>query len=205
MATVRERETFGKCPSKGCGGDIVEGEKNYFCTNYKNEENGGKGCKVTLPKLIMGHAFPKKEARDFFEGELKTATFEGFRGDGNEVKFFMEYDPEIKEVKVRFINDGDSGGQTPAGKCPNCGKNVFESKKNFFCEGYKDDPKCDFVIYKEAFGVKFTKQMVSQLLGREQIDDVSCFTKEGKEYKAGFKINDEGDFVQISYGGGKRE
>ena len=35
------------------------------------------------------------------------------------------------------------------GKCPRCGKNIYEGKNNFYCEGYKDDPKCQFTMWKE--------------------------------------------------------
>ncbi|MDU7069653.1 MAG: DNA topoisomerase, partial [Clostridium perfringens] len=34
------------------------------------------------------------------------------------------------------------------GKCPRCGKNIYEGKNNFYCEGYKGDPKCQFTMWK---------------------------------------------------------
>lgn len=35
------------------------------------------------------------------------------------------------------------------GKCPRCGKDVFEGNKSFYCSGYKDDPPCSFSLWKD--------------------------------------------------------
>ncbi len=35
------------------------------------------------------------------------------------------------------------------GKCPRCGKPVYEGKKSFYCSGYKDTPPCGFVLWKD--------------------------------------------------------
>lgn len=57
------------------------------------------------------------------------------------------------------------------GKCPRCGKNVYESDKNFYCEGYKDTPKCNFSLWKnnkffEDKGKKVTKTIAKSLLSK---------------------------------------
>ena len=35
------------------------------------------------------------------------------------------------------------------GKCPRCGKPVYEGKKSFYCSGYRDEPPCGFALWKE--------------------------------------------------------
>ena len=35
------------------------------------------------------------------------------------------------------------------GKCPRCGRNVVEGKLSFFCEGYYDNPRCLFALWKD--------------------------------------------------------
>ena len=198
MATVREREQLGVCPA--CGGGIVEGEKSYYCLNYKSESEGGKECKVFLPKLIMGQTFDKGAAAHFFKAN-RTDVMAGMTKEGKEVEFSMEYDGEEKKIVPRFVNSG--GGKEPLGNCPKCGKGVFEGKKSYYCSGYKDEPACDFSLWKETEGAKFDAGMIKQMLNKEELKDVSCFTKDGKEYKCGFKVSDEGNLVKISYGGQK--
>ena len=55
------------------------------------------------------------------------------------------------------------------GKCPKCKKNIYESEKSFYCEGYKDNPKCNFTLWKnskffEDKGKKLTKTIAKALL-----------------------------------------
>ncbi|MBE6068514.1 MAG: type IA DNA topoisomerase [Clostridium lundense] len=64
-------ESIGKCPT--CGNDIVEGEKSFGCTNWKN------GCKFTIwknDKYIQ--SFGKKVSRAMVELLLKNGKV-GFR------------------------------------------------------------------------------------------------------------------------------
>lgn len=35
------------------------------------------------------------------------------------------------------------------GKCPRCGKPVYEGKKGFYCSGYQDTPSCGFTLWQE--------------------------------------------------------
>lgn len=35
------------------------------------------------------------------------------------------------------------------GKCPRCGKPVYEGKKGFYCSGYQDAPPCGFTLWRE--------------------------------------------------------
>ena len=35
------------------------------------------------------------------------------------------------------------------GKCPRCGKDVYEGNKSFYCAGYKDNPPCSFSLWKD--------------------------------------------------------
>jgi DNA topoisomerase-3 len=191
MGVVKERESFGKCPL--CGGNIVEGEKSFYCGNW-NKDDEENSCKIHLPKLIMGRSFDKSEARQFFS-ERKSPVLKGIKKDGNEVEFCMEYDEEKKEIVPKFVKNEK---QESLGKCPKCGKDIFIGSKAYFCSGYKDEDKCDFVIWKEMEGAKFTPEMIKELLDGKTLDDVVCFTKEGKEYKSGFKLNGE-DLVKIAY------
>jgi len=187
MKVVTRVKSFGKCPA--CGGDIVEGEKNFYCLNSKKVENGGKGCKVHIAKLIMGNVFDGDKVRDLFASKkLETPILEGVNSKGNGTKFRMVYDEDLKEIVPSYEDSGEK--QEPLGECPKCGKNVYIGKKSFFCEGVKDQ-SCDFLFYRKTAGAEFTKENAEDLLAGKEIENVVCFNKDGKEYTCNFKLEGE--------------
>ena len=52
-----------------------------------------------------------------------------------------------KQIEVKKIETPKAEKEV-IGKCPKCGKNVYESDKTFYCEGFKDEPKCSFTLWK---------------------------------------------------------
>lgn len=79
------------------------------------------------------------------------------------------------------------------GQCPKCGKNVYENSKSFYCEGYRDEPKCNFSLWKDNRfftdkGKKVTKTMAKKLIALQEIEVKKLKSKEGKEYSAFIKI-----------------
>lgn len=82
------------------------------------------------------------------------------------------------------------------GKCPRCGKNVYEGTKNFYCEGYKDEPKCEFTIWKEnkffsEKGKKVTKAMASKFLKDKIVTVKNLKKKDGSStYNAKIEMID---------------
>jgi DNA topoisomerase-3 len=192
MTVEKERETFGKCPK--CGGDMYEGEKSYYCSNYKKE---GVECKVHLAKKIMGNEFDKKAAREFFRtGE--TELLKGITKDGNEVEFRLVYDEKQEDITPVY-----EGSNLAVGKCPACGREVFAGKMSYFCVGYRDE-QCTWSLWKKTVGTTIDFDMAKRLLNKETLENIPFFTKEGKEYLAGLKLKDDGTLVKIEYGGTKK-
>jgi len=74
------------------------------------------------------------------------------------------------------------------GKCPLCGKPVFEGKKNYYCEGYKEG--CKFVIWKEICTASVGEPDVKLLLAGKQTKAKKCKSKAGKEFQAAFYLKD---------------
>lgn len=67
---IGENKTeIGKCPA--CGGSIMEGRKNYYCSQYK------KGCNFYIYKVIAGREIPRSEIKKLLENG-STGTIEGF-------------------------------------------------------------------------------------------------------------------------------
>lgn len=89
------------------------------------------------------------------------------------------------------------------GKCPRCGKNIYEGKNNFYCEGYKDDPKCQFTMWKEDKffkdkGKKLSKAGAKSLLAGKKIKMTGLKKKDGTgTYDAYVVLNDTGKYVNF--------
>lgn len=88
------------------------------------------------------------------------------------------------------------------GKCPFCGKNIYESSKNFYCEGFKDTPSCNFALWKEdkffkARGKSITKTIVKKLISQGQAK--IKFNKKDKSgtYEAFVKIVKNGKYINF--------
>lgn len=88
------------------------------------------------------------------------------------------------------------------GKCPKCGKNVFESEKSFYCEGFKDEPKCSFSLWKDnkyfaARNLTITKAMAQKFLsdGKVQINDLR--SKAGNLYNGVFYMEIQEPYVNF--------
>lgn len=70
------------------------------------------------------------------------------------------------------------------GTCPRCSKNVYEGKSNFYCEGFRDNPKCEFTIWKEDKffkdkGKKVTKTMAKAFLKGNSVKVKGLKKKDG--------------------------
>lgn len=89
------------------------------------------------------------------------------------------------------------------GKCPKCGKNVYESEKSFYCEGFKEEPKCNFALWKnnkffEDKGKKVTKTIVKSLLSKEKANVKGFKKKDGAgTYDATVVMSLNGDYVNF--------
>lgn len=89
----------------------------------------------------------------------------------------------------------------PIGKCPRCGKPVYENSKSFYCSGYRDEPKCNFSMWKsERFfsdkGKTLTPEIARQLLAEGKIPMTGLRKKSGDGvYDATVLLQDTGVYV----------
>ena len=89
------------------------------------------------------------------------------------------------------------------GKCPKCGKNVYESEKSFYCEGYKAEPKCNFALWKnnkffEDKGKKITKTIAKSLLSKSKVSVKGFKKKDGSGlYDADVIMSLNSDYVNF--------
>ncbi len=97
-----------------------------------------------------------------------------------------------------FLSDKDKAlfkEEKPiVGKCPRCGENVFEGKKNYYCS----NRECNFVMWKndrffEERKVKFTPKIAAELLedGKAKVKKLYSH-KTGKTYDGTVLLSDTG-------------
>lgn len=106
-------------------------------------------------------------------------------------------------------NPASLGLSKPVGKCPRCGKNVYESAKAFACEGYAGAAPCKFALWKKiGYGIlkghNITAAQAEQWLKGKQIKFSKLKNKEGKEFSALVGIQDTGEYVNFTLAFEKR-
>ena len=107
-----------------------------------------------------------------------------------------------KQIEVKKIETPKAEKEV-IGKCPKCGKNVYESDKTFYCEGFKDEPKCSFTLWKNNKffndkGKKITKTIAKSLLTKGKVNVKGFKKKDGKgTYDATVIMSINGDYVNF--------
>lgn len=105
-------------------------------------------------------------------------------------------------MNVNFEQTGKKIKRNSVGTCPRCGREIFESKKSFFCAGYKNFPSCKFSMWKEdkslqEKGIILTKQIASELLKNKHAEVMVELNE--KEHKIEIKLADDGYKVGYSF------
>lgn len=98
-------------------------------------------------------------------------------------------------MNVTFEQTGRKGKREEVGKCPRCGREIYENKKSFFCAGYKNYPSCKFSMWKEDKllqdnGITLTKEIAAELLKNKQAEVVAATNK--NEQKTIVRLVDNG-------------
>lgn len=175
------REVIGICPR--CGKNIYEGKQNFYC-------EGGKECGFALWKEYRGikSEITCERAKKLLKNEavtLKAVTKEG-----------EEYTADYKiDDTGKYINLArQKSEKVSIGKCPLCGKNIYEGKSNFYCESGKE---CRFNLWKEDRynGVTVSAKHASELLSKGKTT-ISKKTLKGSE-KAVYRLVDTGKYFNL--------
>lgn len=84
----------------------------------------------------------------------------------------------------------------PLGSCPRCGKQIFEGKKNFYCESGKNG--CGFTVWKEnrLYLTPITANAVKKLLQGDKIS-LKAENLSGEIYTADYQLDDNGEYVNF--------
>ena len=169
------------CPL--CGGKIIEGERTVRCENY--QKDNPSSCRFLLFKSNKYHTFSSKEIKELTT-KMETSDIVSMTTETNKsynVRF--KFDKESNKVGLIFEN---SIGIC----CPKCGKPMVEYKSSYACSGNtKDNPTCNFLVWRNMSGHEITKAELETLLKEKILKSVAFVSKEGKPYKANLVLNED--------------
>ena len=164
------------------------------------ERKGDRKSKILLP-TEKGRAFVTVMPEQIQSPEM-TADWENklLRIERGEMEP-EEFMTEIKEMISSLVNTTEAVKGANAlmknkviGACPNCGTNVVEREKGWFCE----NRECRFALWKDnayfkRLGKHLDGRMVDKLLrdGRVRLKD--CKSAKGKTYNATVLLSAESD------------
>lgn len=183
---VTEKVSLGKCPR--CGRNIYEGKDNYYC------ETGKDGCNFTIWKQqnsFIGN-ITAKNVENLLKGKsvsLKTKTKDG------EI-YTAEFTMEDTGTYVNFTRIKKE--KLCIGKCPRCGKDVYDGKSNFYCESGKDG--CGFTIwktYKYPANIEISARVAKDLITKGKAA-ISIVTLDGKKISKNYKLKDCDGKISLS-------
>lgn len=105
----------------------------------------------------------------------------------NEMKQYVE--KTIGQIDSRPMQGATKPKSEKIGKCPCCGRGVYESKKGFYCEGFKDkNEKCEFFLWRDnPFLKKGHKTLTSTIV--KQLLKTGTATVNGLQFQKGKKCS----------------
>ncbi len=198
------KEPLGKCPK--CGARVFDGGMNYVC---ENQAAAARTCDFRTGKIILQQPIePAQITKLLAEGKtdlLKNFVsnrtkrkFEAFLAlkDGD-VKF--EFAPREKKARAPKSTEPqpkiDFTGQTPIGRCPKCGSQVFEGPRSYLCEKSQLETKpCKFSVGKTILEQAVERDQMKKLLAGEKTDLLGKFisAKTGKPFAAYLVLDEKG-------------
>lgn len=179
-------ESFGTCP--GCGGEIIESQKAFGCTNWRESDGG---CRFAIWKQIAGRTIEAETAKELLQ-KRKIGPLSGFTSKkGNPFSASLVLAKQDGIWKVVF--DFSENSTKTFGKCPQCGGDIIEGNRGFGCANWrKQDGACRFVIWKTIAGREIPVSTVFQILDKGMSDPLEGFiSKKGEPFTARLKIDSE--------------
>ncbi|MGA2747586.1 MAG: DNA topoisomerase III [Verrucomicrobiota bacterium] len=169
------------CPK--CGGVIKENYKKFQCQK----------CDFALWKIVAGRQLEIPEAEQLItKGSI--GPLQGFRSKiGKPFAALIKLGPGFKpEFDFGQQNDTaaaaaavDFSGQTPLGKCPQCGSPVYENGMAYSCEKAARRQGCLFRLGKIILQRAIEKEQAEKLLTTGRTDLLDKFiSKKGRPFKA---------------------
>lgn len=198
------KEPLGKCPK--CSARVFDGGMNYVC---ENQAAAARTCDFRTGKIILQQPIePAQVTKLLAEG--RTDLLKNFVSNRTKRKFEAFLVLKAGEVKFEFARREkktraaksskpqlkiDFAGQTPVGKCPKCGSQVFEGPQSYLCEKSQLETKpCKFSVGKIILEQSVERAQVQKLLAGERTGLLGKFVsaKTGKPFAAHLVMDEKG-------------
>lgn len=112
---------------------------------------------------------------------------------GKELKAIYNRQTTTDDVLAKIKNEVKNGidkqaiiiqtniNKEAVGQCPICKKNIYEGKKNYYCE----NKECNFIIWKVICGKKIEQNIVKEILEKGKSKEIKGFkSKAGNTFSA---------------------
>ncbi len=165
-------------------------------------ERKGKNLLPTAKAYEVVDLVPEKVKSAVLTAEWEQKLEQIYKGE-IESREFIDGIIDFVDEMVESYTEGcvfDERGREIIGKCPRCGKNIYEGKKNYYCEGGKE---CGFTIWKEdkfflSKRKPLTRPMVKAFLEKGRIKAVNLYSeKKDTTYSAYIFMEDTGQYVNF--------
>lgn len=132
------------------------------------------------------------------DDRLKSAAMTGeWEGKLKKIEHY-DYDPDqfMAEIiqftqKIKDESDRPLYDQSRLGDCPLCGQPVIEGRKGYGCSAWKSG--CQFVLWKQVYGVAVTHDMASQLLQSNRTLNAYAIKLNDEVFNAQLTLNKQGE------------
>ena len=176
------RPKFGSCPA--CGGDIIEGNRGFGCSNWKKEDGE---CRFVVWKLTSGRVITPYMIKSLLVNK-KFGPVDGFV-DENGNEFTGNIELKKTDEKWEAIVKKSKKEKSDKIYCPLCGGNIVEGQKGFGCSNWKSKG-CRFIIWKNIAQKKIEITHVKQLLEKGITEVINDFiSKKGNKFSARLKLD----------------
>ncbi len=202
------QEPLGKCPK--CGARVFDSPMNYIC---EKAVGAGRTCDFRSGKIILQRPIEQAQVQKLL-ATGKTDLLEKFISKkGRPFKAYLvvkdggvgfEFEPREPKTKKSAAKAGkapepeakvDFTGQQSLGKCPICGKRVFEGGTAYICERTQADKEpCRFKINKLILQQPIDREQTTKLLSDNKTDLLPKFisAKTGRPFVAYLVMDDDG-------------
>jgi DNA topoisomerase-3 len=159
-----------------------------------------KNLLPTQKAYEMVDIVPEKVKSAILTAEWEQKLEQIYKGELESKDFIKSIECYVDELVSQYKGNYSENGKEIIGKCPRCGKNIYESKTNYYCEKGRE---CNFVIWKQDnFFVNkrkpLTKPMVKAFLEKGKIKAAGLYSKKkNTTYMAYIIMEDTGQYVNF--------
>lgn len=164
----------------------------YKPINFSEKERNI--LKLVIVRMISAFSTPKK----YLEIDIEN----GMKSENAFINLIKNVSIIVNKNKFKAEDLGaNPKDKETIGKSPKCGKNIYESSKSFYCEAFKDEPKCDFSLWKDdkyfqTLGKKLNKTFVKGILKDNKAILKGLKSKKGNIFDAEFSITSYEPYIK---------